>query len=161
LAEVNKKFISRWIGFPAIVKDLDEAVDQLVYIASSEEIDYIDDAKTKQEKIKRYLDFWKKKDPSPSTEENQVFNEYYRRVAYANANFSHYVDGWKTDRGMVFIILGAPNNVDRHPFDYDSKPYEIWEYYELNKQFIFVDQTGFGDYRLITPLYGDFYRYRN
>lgn len=160
LAEVNKSFISRWIGFPVIVKNLEEAVEQLTYIASSEEIDYIENGETEEEKINRYLDFWKKKDPSPSTEENQVFNEYYRRVAYANANFSHYVDGWKTDRGMVFIILGAPNNVDRHPFDYNSKPYEVWEYYELNKQFVFVDQTGFGDYRLITPLYGDFYRYR-
>jgi len=26
---------------------------------------------------------------------------------------------------------------------------------------LFLDETGFGDYRLITPLYGDFFRYRN
>ncbi len=61
---------------------------------------------------------------------------------------------------MVFIILGPPNNVDRHPFEYDSKPYEVWEYYNLSKNFVFVDETGFGDYRLVTPMYGDFYRYR-
>ncbi len=160
VASTNKGFYSRWSGVPTTVKDLDLAVDQMVYIASQSELDYIKDAKTKEEKTKRYLEFWKKKDPSPSTEENEVFNEYYRRIEYANQHFSHYVKGWKTDRGMVFILLGAPNNVDRHPFDVDSKPYEIWQYYQMNKQFVFVDENGFGDYRLITPLYGDDYRYR-
>ncbi len=160
IASSNKLFFSRWAGVPSNVKDLDEAVDQLVYIASTKELDYIKDAKTKDEETKRYIEFWKKKDPSPSTDENEVFNEYYRRINYANEHFSHYVKGWKTDRGMVFILLGAPNNVDRHPFEYDSKPYEIWQYYQMNKQFIFMDETGFGDYRLITPLYGDDYRFR-
>ena len=42
--------------------------------------------------------------------------------------------------------------------DYDAMSQE---YYELNKRFVFLDDTGFGDYRLITPLYGDDYRYRN
>ena len=160
IASTNKPFFSRWIGVPTTIKDLDLAIEQLVYIATQSDLDYIKDAKTKDEKIKRYMEFWKKKDPSPSTEENEVFNEYYRRINYANERFSHYVKGWKTDRGMVFILLGAPNNVDRHPFEYDSKPYEIWQYYQMNRQFIFVDETGFGDYRLITPLLGDDYRFR-
>ena len=160
LAVSSKPFLSRWIGIPSSVKDLDKAIDQLVYIASSSEISNMEDAKTKDDKIKLYLAFWKKKDPTPNTEENEVRDEYYRRIAYANQNFSHYIEGWKSDRGMVFIILGPPNNVDRHPFEYDSKPYEVWEYYNLSKDFVFVDETGFGDYRLVTPMYGDFYHYR-
>ena len=160
LASSEKAFFSRWIGIPSSITDLDKAIDQMVYIASTNEIDHIKDAKTKEEKLKRYMEYWKKQDPTPSTEDNEVFNEYYRRVAYANAHFSHYVDGWKTDRGMVFILLGPPDNVERHPFDLDAKPYEVWEYYNLNKSFIFVDETGFGDYRLITPLTGDLYRFR-
>ncbi len=160
LAITSKAFLSRWIGIPSSVRDLDKAIAQLIYIASSSEISDMEDAKTKEEKIKLYLDFWKKKDPTPNTEENEVRDEYYRRVAYANENFSHYIEGWKSDRGMVFIILGPPNNVDRHPFEYDSKPYEVWEYYNLSKDFVFVDETGFGDYRLVTPMYGDLYRYR-
>ena len=161
ITEVNKTFISRWVGIPSVIRDLDKAVDQLVYIATPSEINYVEDAGTQKEKIERYLEFWKKKDPTPNTEENELFNEYYRRVAYANENFSHYVEGWRSDRGMVFIILGSPNNVDRHPFDLESKPYEVWQYYELNRSFVFVDETGFGDYRLVTPLYGDDFRYRN
>jgi hypothetical protein len=49
---------------------------------------------------------------------------------------------------MVLIRFGSPQNVERHPFESDSKPYEIWYYYDQNREFIFVDETGFGDYRL-------------
>jgi GWxTD domain-containing protein len=161
LSQISKSFVSRWIGIPKTIQDLDKAVSQLIYIATPSEIGYIEDSEEQNEKIDRYLDFWKKKDPTPNTEENEIFNEYYRRISYANENFSHYVEGWRSDRGMVFIILGSPNNVDRHPFDLESKPYEVWQYYELNRSFVFIDQTGFGDYRLVTPLYGDDFRYRN
>lgn len=161
LTSSHQSFVSRWVGFPSTAKDFDEAIEQLVYIASPNEMSYIDDGKTNGEKIARFKEFWKKKDPVPSTEENEIFNEYYRRVAFADANFSHYMKGWKTDRGMVYIILGSPNNVERHPFDYDSKPYEVWDYYQLNRSFVFIDETGFGDYRLVTPLTGDLYRFRN
>jgi GWxTD domain-containing protein len=160
LAVSKQSFVSRWVGFPSTAKDIDEAIEQLVYIASPSEIQYINDGKTKDEKIQRFREFWKSKDPVPSTEENEVFNEYYRRVSIANANFTHYLKGWKTDRGMVLIILGSPNNIERHPFEVDSKPYEVWDYYQLNQSFVFVDETGFGDYRLVTPLTGDLYRYR-
>ena len=160
LALTIKSFNSRWIGVPSVINDLDKAVAQLIYIASSSEKSYIESAPTKEEKIKRYLEFWKKKSPNPNEEDNRVFDEYYRRINYANENFSHFMDGWRTDRGMVYITLGPPNNIDRHPFDYDAKPYEIWEYYEMNQQYVFMDETGFGDYKLITPMYGDMYRYR-
>ena len=78
--------------------------------------------------------------------------EYYRRIQFANATFSGFMNGWRSDRGMVYIILGPPNDIDRHPFEADSKPYEIWAYYTINREFIFVDQTGFGDYRLVNPI---------
>ena len=158
-----KAFVSRWIGIPASLTDLDKAVDELIYIANSEQLDFIKSAENRTEKTKRFVEFWKKLDPNPNDEYNPVFNEYYSRVAYANENFSTYsLEGWRSDRGMVLIILGAPDNIDRHPFEYYSKPYEIWQYYNLNKQFVFIDYTGFGDYRLSpdTPLYGDLYRFR-
>lgn len=161
IAMATKPFFSRWVGLPASVEDIDEAIAQVLYIASPSDIEYMEAGETETEKIKRFLQFWKSKDPSPGNEENQVFEEYFSRVSFANDNFSSYIKGWRSDRGMVFIILGPPNNIDRHPFEYDSKPYEVWQYYDLNKSFVFIDRTGFGDYRLNTPMYGDFYRYRN
>lgn len=160
VASVSKSFYSQTKGLASFITDIDKAIAQTVYIASASEMSYMTEGENQSERTKRFLEFWKKKDPSPNNEENEVFNEYFRRVAFSNENFSNYIEGWKTDRGMVFIILGAPNNIDRHPFEYDSKPYEVWEYYNLNRSFIFLDQTGFGDYRLITPLTGDLYRYR-
>jgi len=157
---VSKGFYSHWKGLPVVITDIDKAISQSVYIATPDELDYMEEGETKQEKTKRFLEYWKKKDPSPNNDENEIFDEYYRRIAYSNENFSNYIEGWRSDRGMVFTILGAPNNIDRHPFEYDSKPYEVWEYYDLNRSFVFLDQTGFGDYRLITPLTGDLYRYR-
>ena len=158
-----KTFVSRWVGVPSSLTDLDKAVDQLIYIANKEEIDYINDADNRSEKAKRFVAYWKKLDPNPADDYNPVFNEYYSRVAYANEHFTTYsLEGWRSDRGMVLVILGAPDNIDRHPFEYYAKPFEIWQYYVLNRQFIFIDYTGFGDYRLSpdTPLYGDLNRFR-
>jgi GWxTD domain-containing protein len=156
---IGKKFSSKIYSFPETIKDLDLAIDQMIYIASPSEIDYIKSAKTYDEKLKRYLRFWKSKDPTPNTDENEVLDEYYRRVDYANEHFKSYYDGWRTDMGMIYITLGPPDQVERHPFEFDSKPYEIWDYFNLNRRFVFVDQTGFGDYRLINPDFTD-WRYR-
>ncbi|CUU04571.1 GWxTD domain-containing protein [Candidatus Thermokryptus mobilis] len=148
-------FLVRWHEFPELISDLDKAIEQLVYIAKPEEINYIKSAQDEAEKERRFLEFWRKKDPTPNTLKNELMEEYYGRVKYANEHFSHYIEGWKTDMGMVYIIFGPPSSVDRHPFDIDSKPYEIWYYYEINRRFIFLDETGFGDYRLITPLWDE------
>ena len=159
----RKTFVSRWKGVPVYITDLDKAIDQMIYLANPEDLSYIKEPEERIEKAKRFVAFWKKQDPNPADEYNPVFNEYYNRVAYANQNFTTYsLEGWRSDRGMVLILLGAPDNIDRHPFEYYAKPYEVWQYYNLNKQFIFMDYSGFGDYRLdpSTPLYGDLYRFR-
>ena len=152
---VQKKrgFVMRWGNTPLTIVDLELAIRQTRYIASDKEFDAMTDAPTIEEKQKLFQEFWRKRDPSPDTQRNEYMEEYYSRVQYSNEHFSHYIEGWRTDMGMVFIILGSPNNVDRHPFDYDSKPYEIWSYYEYDRQVVFVDETGFGDYRLLSPIW--------
>ncbi len=156
-----KRFVIRWKGMPRALTDLNLAIDQLQYLATDKQMDYIKEATTQEEKQKRFIEFWKSKDPNPNTPRNEKMEEYYGKVEYANKNFGHYIEGWRTDMGMVYIIFGAPNNVDRHPFDIDSKPYEVWSYYDLNHQFVFVDQTGFGDFRLTTPIWEIWQRPRN
>jgi GWxTD domain-containing protein len=142
------------------LKDIDELAEQLRYIAKEDELDYIKEGKNDYEKQNRFMKFWEKKDPSPGTKRNEIMQEYYKRIRGADKLFSTtYTPGWKTDMGMVFIIYGQPDNVDRHPYEMDSKPYEVWDYYSQNKQFVFIDNTGFGDYRLATPIW-DTFRYR-
>ena len=161
LAAASRSVTARWYGLPRSIKDLDLAIDQLKYIAKDDEVSQLKDAKTADEKMSAFMVFWKKRDPNPNTPRNEKMEEYYARVDYANKHFSHYIEGWRTDMGMVYIMFGAPNNVDRHPFDLDAKPYEIWAYYDLNYSFVFVDQTGFGDYRLDTPVWEVWNRVRN
>ncbi|MBN1779948.1 GWxTD domain-containing protein [bacterium] len=141
-----------WMGMPAYANDLDKAIEQMKYIASGKETKAMKKARG-EEKTRLFREFWKEKDPTPATEENEIMEEYYRRVDYANTTFGTFHEGWRSDRGMVYIILGAPNDIERHPFEVDSKPYEIWSYYQYNRQFIFVDQSGFGDYHLISPFW--------
>jgi GWxTD domain-containing protein len=161
LANTSRYFNLHWRGLPRSVKDLDLAISQLRYIATDAELSYIKEGATPEERQKRFIEYWKKKDPNPNTPRNEKMEQYYAKVEYANKHFSHYVEGWRTDMGMVFIIFGAPNSVDRHPFEVDSKPYEVWSYYDLNHQFVFVDESGFGDYRLTTPIWDVWNRQRD
>ncbi len=158
--ETKKKITSKIFGFPANIKDLDLAIKQMVYIASPDELDAIQEEKNFEIKLKMFMAFWKAKDPSPNTIENETLNEYYRRVEYANKHFKGYGGGWNSDMGMVYITLGPPDQVTRRPYEMDSRPYEIWDYYSLNKRLIFVDVTNFGDYRLTNYNLGSWFRYR-
>ena len=152
-SEKRRGFTMRWVSVPTTLAEIDLAIRQAKYIATSKEYEAMADAPTLEEKEKLFTEFWKKRNPSPGFSRNQAMEEYYNRVQYSNDHFSHFIDGWRTDMGMVFITLGAPGSVDRHPFEIDSKPYEIWTYYDYNRQVIFVDESGFGDYRLQTPIW--------
>ncbi|TAK61835.1 MAG: GWxTD domain-containing protein [Bacteroidetes bacterium] len=148
----SRKIFVKLPGLPFTISDLDLAIDQLQYIAKKDTLDEMRNAPA-EKKRDLFLDFWNKRDPTQNTAANELMIEYYQRVEYSNKNFSHYVEGWKTDRGNVYIVFGEPNNIERHPFDLDSKPYEVWSYYELNREFVFIDETGFGDYRLRNPIW--------
>jgi len=151
----GKYFTYKWGNIPVNMNDIDLAINQLVYVATEDELDKIKEGKTKEERQRRFVKFWRDKDPSPKTPKNELMMEYYNRIKIANERYSHYVEGWKTDMGMVFIIFGNPGNIERHPFDGNSKPYEIWDYYNVNRQFIFIDDSGYGDYRLLTPIWDE------
>lgn len=162
LARIERQFIIEWLtaGAPISIVDLDDAIDQLRYFAKSEELDYIREPEDEDQRRARFEEFWERHNPTPGAKTNAAMIEYYNRVAVANQQYGHYIAGWKTDRGMVYILYGAPDYIDRHPLDTESKPYEVWEYYELNKRYVFVDESGFGDYRLLYPLWDDRNRLR-
>lgn len=56
----------------------------------------------------------------------ELIRKYYSRVEEANETFGSYVEGWKTDRGLIYIIYGAPNIV------YKTSNTESWTYGEAN-----------------------------
>jgi len=160
IAARGRRIMVRWNGLPRSMKDLDVAIDQLEYIAKDNELAELKAATTLEEKQKRFLDFWKRRSTNPNAARNEKMALYYARVDYANKHFTRYREGWRTDMGLVFILLGPPSNVERYPFQIDEKPEEVWQYYDLNYQFVFRDENGFGDYRLLTPLWEVYNRRR-
>jgi len=144
-------FLVRVQGALFLIQDIDKAIEQLEYIATWEEISKMREAKTHEEKVRLFNEFWKRYDPSPGTEENELQLEYYSRIEYANQNFSSYVEGWRTDMGRIFVKYGMPDIIERQPPMMNQRPYEIWEYQQHNLRLIFVDVSGFGNYRLLRP----------
>ena len=56
-------------------------------------------------------EFWKKRDPTPGTEENESKQEFILRIAYANKYFRETPkgEGWNTERGRILLQLGFPD----------------------------------------------------
>ncbi len=128
--------------------DYQKAVEQLRYIANSDEMDTLKKAK-EEERLQLWVDFWRSKDPTPQTVENELQEEYFRRLAYANANFGIFKkEGWTTDMGRIYIIYGHPDEVERHPFERETKPYQIWYYYKRDIRVVFEDESGYGEYEI-------------
>ena len=100
----------------------------------------------KSEKLFREL--WKERDPTPGTTVNELMNEYYNRVAFANTHFSGFRDGWETDMGMVYIIMGPPDDIEKYIDDRYQEPYEAWYYNRIQETYIFIGDN-FGNYTLL------------
>lgn len=139
-------------GLPGSVSDINTAIRQLRYIARTSHLKKMQKAPQEQQE-QMFRQFWKEKDPTPDTAENELMQEYYGRIERANVMFGSFREGWETDRGEVYIRFGPPSEVERHPYEIDSKPYEIWYYYEIQRRFVFVDELGYGEYRLVTNLW--------
>ncbi|MCU0276607.1 MAG: GWxTD domain-containing protein [Acidobacteria bacterium] len=93
-------------------------------------------------------EFWKTRDPDPTTEENEFRDEYYRRIDEANRLFREGSPGWLSDRGRIFILLGEPERRDVYPSGYSfyQPPVEIWFYGAF--PIVFIDSQREGMYKL-------------
>jgi GWxTD domain-containing protein len=103
-------------------------------------------------------DFWKIRDPTPGTPENEYKDEIQKRFDHANKYFAAGRPGWMTDRGRIWIILGEPRSYDRFPGTTGIIPCEVWYYYtdgtkDLPTHFglVFFQKRGFGEMRLYDP----------
>lgn len=133
-------------------EELDKEFEQMRYITTAQDRREYNRLRTKAEKQQFLFEFWRRLDPDPSTASNPVREEYFERVRHANQQFGFgFREGWRTDRGRVFIVYGPPDDYERYPSRSDTKPYEIWHYHDIQGGviFVFVDRTGFQDYQLV------------
>lgn len=104
------------------VREIEELVDPLAYLATSAEYDEIKNAQNRKLAVDN---FWL--DRAGNIEKaRELIRIYYNRVFYANYYFTSMKPGWKTDRGMIFIIYGPPQAVTT------LAGQEKWIYYKNN-----------------------------
>ncbi|MRR13640.1 GWxTD domain-containing protein, partial [bacterium] len=97
-------------AFPRLTS-IAQLIGPLAYFARPDEIGEILSAGTPEAQRSRFDRFWLRLAGSPESATN-VIRQYYTRVEQANLLFSSYKEGWKTDKGMVYIVFGPPGYVD-------------------------------------------------
>lgn len=105
--------------------------------------------------------FWKVRDPTPGTDENELRAEHIKRFKYSNKYFKYGAGrpGWMTDMGKIHIILGKADSIDRYDMDNVVVPCQIWSYYakklpNLPSHFyiVFFKKASIGEFKIYDPV---------
>ena len=106
-------------GFPRIFT-ASQMLFPLKYLTSKYEYDDFIVMKNRKEAVDK---FWLQT-AGNAGRAKELLKMYYNRVQDANQYFTSYLEGWKTDKGLIYIIYGSPNIV------YRGKDMETWVYGE-------------------------------
>lgn len=101
------------------VTSVDEMIGPLAYLSSAMEFNDL----TKQSNKKLAVDNFWLESSGDADRARELIRIYYNRVFFANYFFSSYKEGWKTDRGMIYIVYGPPNRLKKNALT------ETWTYY--------------------------------
>jgi GWxTD domain-containing protein len=109
------------------VTDASPMVPPLEYLSTTEEFRNIQKGANKKLAVDNYwLNLTNNVDMA-----RELIRIYYNRYYYANLYFTSYKEGWRTDRGMIYMIFGPPSFITKTPYS------EIWEYHDRRKVTIF------------------------
>lgn len=120
--QTNKNGVSLFV-YESVFPKISDANDMILatrYIMSKKEFQNCESATNKKQEIDN---FWVSLAGS-NERAKELIRKYYIRVQEANKLFTSYHEGWKTDRGMIYIVYGAPNVV------YKNTNGETWIYGE-------------------------------
>jgi len=104
--------------------------------------------------------FWRQRDPTPGTPQNEFKEEIIKRFREANTKFRRHSvrEGWQTDQGRIHIILGPPTSIERIEGDFEVYSAEIWSYHgnpDLGTptyfSLVFFQKGGGIEYKLYDP----------
>ncbi len=134
--------------------------EEVVYIIAPTERDVFQQLLTDRERDLFMEAFWKHRDPTPASPENEFKTEHYRRINYADHFLGREapMPGWRTDRGRIYIILGEPNDINRMTSKGELYDCEVWFYQGKTDMglppgfnLLFFRQGGSGTYKLYSP----------
>jgi len=118
-------------SYPMLTKS-SELLDATKYLLSEEEYKKMSNSDNKKLSIDN---FWIKAAGSKERARD-ILKVWYNRATYANYYFSSYKEGRKTDRGMIYMMFGPPDDIKN--FDDAEK----WIYIDTKEdkklEFVFV-----------------------
>ncbi|HSP87428.1 MAG TPA: GWxTD domain-containing protein [Ignavibacteriaceae bacterium] len=146
--EINFNSNVYWYNKPGSLANPELAIEVLGNLERESTVDSLLDL-DEDDYYEGLVNYWKKMDPSPETEFNELMTQFYSRVDYAQINFSTLTGrkGIETDRGKVFIKFGKPDHVERDSNE-KGKIVETWIYTKSQMKFVFVDKQGVGEFSL-------------
>ncbi|MCC9137308.1 GWxTD domain-containing protein [Pontibacter silvestris] len=118
-ASYSKSILVKKWSYPLVTMS-DEMLQPLIYLTTSAEREALYNAKDTKEAIDN---FWLKIADNESIARG-IIRTFYSRVETANRQFTSHKAGWATDKGMIYIIYGRPNDISR------VGPNEAWIYRE-------------------------------
>ena len=127
-----------------------QMLDYLRYYVSSQRLQAMRDAPA-ESRAALWAAFLRDTDPVAQTAAHEGLRDYFSRIAQANVRFREEGQaGWLTDRGRVVVALGQPDQVYEPTISSVGQRGQtlIWEYRAHRLQVVFVDQTGFGRWRM-------------
>lgn len=132
-------------------RDYREVLQEIAFLAHDSTVQALKavEAASRQAAINK---FWRELDPTPGTISNELKAEFYRRVYFALDHFPGRVEREFSDQARVFIMLGAPDALQSTLDTASGNLLEIWQYDLPVREIVFRDHSGFGDFRLVTPL---------
>ncbi len=140
------------LGEELPVASFEEMVNYLRYYATPERLRVLRDT-TPEARAAAWSTFLRETDPVPATAQHEGLREYFTRLRAANARFrEEATSGWLTDRGTAFLAFGEPDQIldPNGPEQNVRGRTQVWEYRDPRVTLVFVDQSGFGRWRLNT-----------
>jgi GWxTD domain-containing protein len=132
----------------SFMSGFEDTIEILSVIADSDDLRELESAPP-AERFDAWERFWKKRDPTPSTGENESLDEFLSRLGYVMKYFSRFRPGWQTDRGKIYLEFGKPDKIADYP-GHLGRSYQYWYYYSLGTIFVFEDPVGTGEYQLMS-----------
>jgi GWxTD domain-containing protein len=105
------------VSYPALTTP-EVMIEPLAYLASQDEVTALRTALKPKVALD---DFWIKCGGNVD-KARELIRIYYTRVLYSNYYFTSYKEGWRSERGMIYIIYGPPDKV------YKTSEGESWGY---------------------------------
>jgi len=177
LARREAEFRMNWNWEAALTYNFNDVVDLLRYFSREVDVNPLEKAPP-EKRLETWEKFWKDRDPTPASRENEAKDEFERRVRFADAYFSYMgLPGWKSDMGKIYIRYGEPDQVDEdqsgmrntNPFTQEEQDRytsnvtrirqtghatQTWYYFSFRRAFSFEDVTGNGSWVLRPPFDG-------